>query len=270
MDSVLEREKAPVQEMSAEEREHREKMSERMRALLSGSDLSFGDGAASAAHTVVEQPQAAVFSYPRERRAPAENSSPAAGTKRLTDFYGSEGRTMQRLTDTYAANVKDYAPPAEHDLFGGILDKSVQASVYTPTAPEREPEPISMPMTETYGSGTEYETSALGEEDEDAVPTRRTMLHRNVAQTQEETRLLSALSLKTKLVLAAVAAVVVLLLAVVCINTAIINSIDRAAEERTTRLTQLTETMESIDSEIGELTSPEYVEAWAAEHGMLG
>ncbi len=267
MDSVLEREQAPVQEMSEEEREHRRLMSERMRALLAGSEDILPNTSAGA-QEYGSKPEAPVYrAYTEEHHAPVVPNSPDApsAAKRLADFYVIKpGQPMRRFGDL-DTNVTDYAPPMEQNLFGNILDSTIEASVYAPAAPAVEPAP-SMPEAPSEAVAAP-ETSA--EESEDAVPTRRTMLYRNVAEEQKG-NFLSALSLKTKLVLAAVTAVIVLLLAVVCVNTAIINSMDRGVAEHEAELAELSRVMETIDSELGEITSPEYVEAWAAAHGMLG
>lgn len=109
------------------------------------------------------------------------------------------------------------------------------------------------------------------ENEDDAKPTSYTMKHlREEDETvdEEDVRVTSALSSKTKIVLCAIAATIMILLAIICINAAVIRSLNADVSYREQTVTDLGATLRSIESEIDEMTSPEYVENWAAEHGM--
>lgn len=276
--------------VSEEEREHQSKMAERMRALLSGEDIvpeplsneapAYGYQNALRSDRVPAY-QAPEYAATTEYHPPVVPNSPNApsAARRIADYVPvtvgmqslqrfADMPAGQRVTDyappapAYApANAPAYAPapqaPAKEGLFETLLYRDGELLDTAPAAPEMTYEPA--------------ETPAPADSDEDALPTPRTMESLQKMQQSLPERnegLLSALSMRTKLVLAAVAAVIVLLLAVVCINTAIINSINEDVATREQELTRLTERMDGINSEIEQLTSPENVEMWALEHGM--
>lgn len=287
-DLTLDRER----EQTEEEREHQRQMSERMRALLAGEDLSPAPAKPVGAYEYqtfrsehVPAYQNAAYST-SEYHAPVVPTSPDApsAARRLADYVavtpGMQG--LHRFGDApETAKVRDYAPvepapaaeaPAQErkGLFEDLLFKNGQ--LIDTSAPETPSMTVEAPVYDpSYQPETDYipafEPSAPAADDEDAKPTPRTMSHQNVAE-QKQTGMLAALSMRTKLVLASVAAVIAILLAVICINTAIINSINEQVSEREEQLTRLTEQLNGINGEIEQLTSPENIEAWAIEHGM--
>lgn len=224
---------------------------------------------------------------PAEPAAPAM-SAPAgtapAGTvasRRLADYVpittGMQG--LRRMGDS----PEPFTAPASArgGIFESVLDSavadmpaetaepSVEANVYEGYAPHLYEAPSD--LYETAAPQAAAPAAASEEENEDSMPTRRTMeiLERTEAAVAEHQKsLLSALSTRTKLVLATVVAVIMLLLTVVCVNTAIINSINADVSDREQRLTRLKNQKDDIDSEIDDLTSPENVDAWALAHGM--
>ena len=122
---------------------------------------------------------------------------------------------------------------------------------------------------------------AIEEEDEDALPTRRTMetVTRPAATLEEmettEAKVgfrasIAALSTKMKVALVAVVSAIVLAIVLICINSSIIRSLDsdlatlkgRAAEERAT--------YETLKEESDLYTDPdsEIVREWAENNGM--
>lgn len=114
-------------------------------------------------------------------------------------------------------------------------------------------------------------------DEDDAVPTRRTMetLKQTAALAQEEqteikTGFFAALSARTKLVLLAVTAAIVLALIVICINTAVLNSINADVTNLRGKLNEQQDTYASLSEEIESLEDPnsEVVSKWAQDHGM--
>ncbi len=229
--------------------------------------------------------------YRQSRYAPAENRPSAqpsvpSAAQRLADYVPiTVGMTkLQRIGDMpsyQAQNVVNYAPvsepetkeseaaPARPQLFDGLTFRdgaliNEYAPVMDPVtkpAPKPVPEPVRTP---------EYDPSYTPSE-EDALPTRKTLESIRPAQLKEEETnvgFFASLSAKTKLVLAIVATVLVLMIALVCINTAIINSLNADIENRQTRVTQLVETSNEIQSQISEITDPDNIAIWAQEHGM--
>ncbi len=238
---------------------------------------------------------------------PTSPDAPSAA-RRLADYIPvTVGmQSLQRVGDMPAKSVKDYAPvsapeapaPAASEapargrgmLFENLLYQNgelrdmtatpeapasyVEAPVYDPSYMPAEPayKPAAAPAEPVYKPAYEpsYEPTGAGSYDseEDATPTRKTMEHRNVAEERKTNRLMTELSFRTKMVLLAVAGVIILLLAAVCINTAIINSINEDVAARETEYARLTEQLNGINGEIADLTSEENIEAWALEHGM--
>lgn len=223
--------------------------------------------------------------YPaEERRASASQSQIPSAAQRLADYVPiTVGMTkLQRIGDMpsyQASGVVNYAPvvepevkeeepaPARPQLFDGLLYRDGELiNSYAPVAdpveqPSYMPEPVVAP---------EYDPSYMPAE-EDALPTRRTMESiRPVQQTREGENVgfFASLSAKTKLALAVVATVLVLMIALVCINTAIINSLNADIEYREAVISQLVETSNGIQTEIAEITDPSNIASWAQEHGM--
>ena len=112
-------------------------------------------------------------------------------------------------------------------------------------------------------------------EDEDAVPTRRTMdtLIRPAAKVAEEPEekvgFRTVLSTKTKVVLAVVCAAIVLALVLIGVNSGIIRSIESDIAIRRTQLDELTKATQSVQEQIADLTTPESIAEWAAKNNMV-
>ena len=185
-------------------------------------------------------------------RTPEVPSDPENRTKSRFRAYNP----IRPLSETLAREAEPQFAPV-YDM------------VAAPVAPEA---PVQSFVEAPVEAPVAKPAEAITENEEDALPTPRTMetIRRQEQQVAEETHatFLSALSTKTKLVLAAVAAIVVILFAVICVNTAIINSLNAGVAAREQQLMELTDEMNGINEEIGQLTSPENVDAWAAEHGM--
>lgn len=226
----------------------------------------------------------------------AQSNAPApavsAAAQRLSDNLAIAAglMTRQRMGEsTYSSTkVVDFAPvteqatvtdapapaPARAPLFEDIsflnaepteMASASYAPVYEPSyAPVREPEiaPVREPAYVP-----EYDPSYIPSE-EDSMPTRETMETLRHMQSAEETGFFAALSKKTKIVLAAVVAAIALLIAIVCINTAVINAINADIASHQQEVERLTQQANDVQSEIDELTDPENIAAWAIEQGM--
>ncbi|MDE6410995.1 MAG: hypothetical protein K2L02_00465 [Clostridia bacterium] len=138
--------------------------------------------------------------------------------------------------------------------------------------------PLYAEPQESFASAASVEQT---EEEEDALPTRRTMetVIRPAAAVQEmaitETRTgfkaaLSALSAKTKAILLSVAAAIVLAIILICVNTSIIRSLDSDLTNLKGRATEQQTTYENLQRESDLYTDPdsEIVTDWAIENGM--
>lgn len=151
-----------------------------------------------------------------------------------------------------------------------VAEVPVEAPAYeNPSAPEMRPQESAATAT-APAIDTEIES-------EDARPTPRTMetlnktasilLHQR--EEEEQVGLFASLGKRTKLILAAVTFVLMLVIAVICINTSLLNSLEadittlgEEAAELETRASQIVEN-------IKEITSEEYIAEWASENGMV-
>lgn len=125
------------------------------------------------------------------------------------------------------------------------------------------------------GTGTEVAAPAPEIESEDARPTARTLetLNRDMSEltipaeaqvhSEERVSFLSALSTRTKVVLAVVAVAIVVALVLVFVNTAILGGLDVTLAARQAESARLAAIEQSLRDQISQVTSPEYVDAWA-------
>lgn len=183
----------------------------------------------------------------------------------------------QRAADDVPAPVAPAAPAAKHRLFEGLSYKDgvliKEGASETLAAPEVAPAPAPevAPVEEIVAA----EEPAAVEED-DALPTRRTMetLRLRAAAAVEEAAesnvgFWAALSPKVKAAVIAVAVSVVMILAIVFANAAILNSLDVSLAEKRVELEELVERSVEIGEEIEGIIDPANVDAWAAANGMF-
>ncbi len=130
----------------------------------------------------------------------------------------------------------------------------------------------------------EVVTAPKTAEDEDVLPTQRTMrtLERTERTARESAQLASpvlpqqeervgffaSLSSKTKMALAIISALVVVAIALVCINTGIINSMKSNLTSKQRELEGLTQYSEELGGRIEEVTDPAFVDDYA-EHELM-
>lgn len=244
--------------VTEEELRHRNMMSQNYRAIFGESSL---------------RDPAPVAPQKTEEHAPAVPTSPDApsASARLADY----NRAMQNILNMRSGSTAE--APVQEQTYTPVRDFAPYVEPKTPTYEERlYHEGILMgtalsPETETVETpyySPSYMPSEEYKDEEDALPTRRTMESIQQSLENEAKSGFSALSAKTKIVLATVAAAVVLLLAVICINTAVIKSIRSGVAMRENKVAELSETLAKLEREIADLTSPEKIESWAAEHGM--
>ena len=109
--------------------------------------------------------------------------------------------------------------------------------------------------------------------EEDALPTRRTLdtLRRSDSAAEEQTRTnaLAALSLKTKLVLCAIAAAIILAIVIVCINTGLLSAVNADILAKNARLEELTRNYTQIQEDLDAIRDPSNIDEWAQENGMV-
>lgn len=117
------------------------------------------------------------------------------------------------------------------------------------------------------------------EENEDALPTRRTLetLSRPAARSAEESMtkaeehvgFFAALSTRAKVALAVVALAIVALFVLVIVNTTLLGGLDASIATKQAELSRLAETSQSLREKIGSVTDPSFVDNWAIQMGMM-
>ena len=266
------------------EQEHKKRIAENYRKLLfdNGEDWAAGESQmqtrpqAAAASAAAPAATATLERTPvmpaRETIAPVHESvAPAAAAPAApeTDVRTYSVNTAQRIADYVG-----YAPAkGKKVLFEGLAIKDGELvdlnapAAALPAAPAMPAMPV-MPAPAEVPAAPVFTPS-----EEDALPTRRTLdtLRRTEQRTAEQTNtsLMSALSLRTKLVLCAIAAAIVLVIALICVNTGILSSANADSIVKESRLRDLQTQYAQMQEELDYITSPEYIDAWAQQNGMV-
>lgn len=251
--------------ISTEEREHSDHISENYRRLLFDNAESWSSAAESAVPTLERQ------SIRTEAYAPVRETAPVHESVREETAEISPSNTAQRLADYVA-----YPAGSKKVLFEGLAYKNgelidtrapAQApkaeAVVAPVAPAFVPAPAPAPAAAPVQAPAE----------EDALPTRRTLdtLRRSDSAAEEQTRTnaLAALSLKTKLVLCAIAAAIILAIVIVCINTGLLSAVNADILAKNARLEELTRNYTQIQEDLDAIRDPSNIDEWAQENGMV-
>lgn len=249
--AVLERQlvnrgESTVQPVEAE-LEHARRISENFKALQFASPVAWADSSVRDA----------------EREVTAK--APAA-------------QPVKEAEDITARRIADYVPvpetaPRKHDLFAGLTYKNGELLGTLPSAPAA---PVAAAVITPAAPAVMPAPSTVTVEEDDALPTRRTMEMLQHAQqvaerVQEETRTgyLSALSAKTKKVLLAIAAAIVLALIIICVNTSIISSLNTDVAGLRAQAQEELNRYEAIMDQLDEATSPDRVNEWAQANGFV-
>ena len=75
--------------------------------------------------------------------------------------------------------------------------------------------------------------------------------------------------MKTKLVLCAIAAAIVLAIVIVSINTGLLSAVNADIISKNAQLEELTQNYAQVQEELAALQDPDFIDAWAEEHGMV-
>ena len=243
------------------EQEHRQRISENYRKLLFDNNEEWS---VAESHMETRTPAAPAATATLERTPVMpvhESVSPA--TEETANTYSVN--TAQRIADYVA-----YAPAkGKHMLFEGIaykngelIDTRAAAAPAVAPAPVAPPAPVEVPAAPVAAPA-----------EDDALPTRRTLdtLRRGAEMTETEgqTGLLSSLSLKTKVVLCAIAAAVILIIALICVNTGILSSANADIIVKEAQLRDLQSQYAQMQEDLDYIQSDEFIDGWAQEHGMV-
>lgn len=277
---------------SAEEYEHRQKMAENLRDIIERR-VSYD----TAPQEEYDRPVYRQYSdFTISEHAPVVPNSPQApsASDRIADYLAANRNLEEmraRSDEQFSGGIKndafrrafaqvysnEYAEPVdEYEYYEPTEEEELYRQGILMNADfEPERERVQMPnFSPSYMMAEPVET----EESDDARPTPQTMglierkpVEDTLEQQREdqiEDRAPMGLSAKTKVILAALAATIAVLIAIISINTAVLNSVRASIREREDTMTELSETLTGIESEISDLTSPENVENWASSHGM--
>ncbi len=198
-------------------------------------------------------------------------------------------QSLQRFGDMPAEPVRnrtaEYAPAAQ-PIYAPVYDSSYTPAAEAPARP-RLFEGLTYKNGELYDSSSALEapvydssyapvrevpvTPAAEQTDseEDALPTQRTMESvRHAEEAEPSVGFFASLSLKTKVVLAAVVAAIVLMIAGICINTTILNSVQAEVLSHQEEISRLSEQASAIQAELDYVTDPETIAEWALSQNM--
>ena len=209
---------------------HNARMEEYRKVLYSGKELAESD--------------VMVAPAPEETHAYAEPEEIPSAARRIADYHAHP------------------APARRHNLFEDIAIKNGEL-VSVVAAPEEVAPAASAAQTVAAPVPVILPES----DDADARPTPRTMASLNT-RTEAQQGFFSSLSTRAKVVLAAVAAAIVLVIALICINTAIINSLNADIADKQAIVNDLKAQAQSISEEIEKITNSEYINEWAEAAGM--
>lgn len=253
--------------ISTEEREHSDHISENYRRLLFDNAESWSSAAESAVPTLERQ------SIRTEAYAPVRETAPVHESVREETAEISPSNTAQRLADYVA-----YPAGSKKVLFEGLAYKN--GELIDTRAPAQAPKaeavvapaaPAFVPARAVAPAPAVAPVQAPAEED--ALPTRRTLdtLRRSDSAAEEQTRTnaLAALSLKTKLVLCAIAAAIILAIVIVCINTGLLSAVNADILAKNARLEELTQNYTQIQEDLDAIRDPSNIDEWAQENGMV-
>lgn len=250
-------------EISQEEREHRKNISANYDIFRYSDNTAWADPATRAQER---------YEIPAAFREAAEETERRASAPARS--FGSAATVVRH------GGLFEDVNFVNGDL---VYTRDMEALTMEPEAPAAEPAPAPQAApAQNYeaASVTAAMPTDLPAVDEDAVPTRRTMdtLNRPAMEVQTEQAtdsqkkvgFFAALSVKTKIVLAAVVTAIILAIAIVCINTGLINSLDGKISDLRARAAEEQQTYESIMEEIESFNDPDnaMVEDWAISHGM--
>ncbi len=180
--------------------------------------------------------------------------------------------------------VEFAAPKEAHPLFDGMYFKdgelySQDTATMEPEVEEKEeeyiaPAPAAATFEEAYqmAASAAHPVQAPDAEEEDALPTRRTLdsiRHDAFTETVENAKLSSYLSSKAKVILMALALVVVAAIVVIAVCTSVINSMGAELARLQAQFTELQSAEAEISAQIRQVTSIESIVEYAQRMGMI-
>lgn len=273
-ETVTRRDERREDRRTAAEQEHTSRISENYRKLLFDNSETWATASAEN-ETHAESyaaPATATATLERTPVMPVHESVAPAEPAQKEQTQDFSANTAHRLADYVA-----YAPAqGKRMLFEGLTYKNGELiDTRAAAAPAVAPAPVFAPAAPAYAPVQAPAAPAVKPSEDDALPTRRTLdtLQRGaeMTQTEDQTRtgLFAALSLKTKLILCAIAATIVLIIALICVNTGILSAANAEIVVKEAQLRDLQSQYTQMQEELNYLQSDEYIDAWAQQNGMV-
>lgn len=274
-ETVTRRDERREDRRTAAEQEHTSRISENYRKLLFDNSETWATASAEN-ETHAESyaaPATATATLERTPVMPVHESVAPAEPAQKEQAQDFSANTAHRLADYVA-----YAPAqGKRMLFEGLTYKNGELidTRAAAAAPAVAPAPVFAPAAPAYAPVQAPAAPAVKPSEDDALPTRRTLdtLQRGaeMTQTEDQTRsgLLAALSLKTKLILCAIAATIVLIIALICVNTGFLSAANAEIVVKEAQLRDLQSQYTQMQEELNYLQSDEYIDAWAQQNGMV-
>ena len=228
----------------ARAREFNDRISENYARLLHGEQP-----VATSAPTVVEERS---YSVPT-----AETPASYGAAQRLADYVPVQAPARSERRRVFeGVSYKD-----------GVLYDATQVA----EAPAVETPAVEVPVVETV---TAPVSVVADEEEEDALPTRRTMetirqTEKATAQSQQTYGVSYELSKKTQMVLAVVAMFIIAAIAIICINTSVLNSMTAELTALQSVASELQAQAIVLEESIESVQSADYISQFAEMMGMI-
>ena len=228
---------------------HNARMEEYRKVLYSGLDVMDSEVAqefATPAPKSMEDSVPSFYQAPVQEQVEVSIQSPSAA---------------QRMAAYHAYP----APASRRNLFEGITLRNGELVTDVPAEEQVAPAPVAAAVVAPAAP------AAPESDSEDARPTPRTMEVLNAKAKGEvaaNQSFFASLSSKTKIILLTVAAAIVMVIVLICINTAILNSINADIEQKQIRVNELAQQAQRLQESIEEITDPESIRAWAESMGM--
>ncbi len=194
-----------------------------------------------------------LYGEPTQTATPVSSAAPTVAPTAPAE----ENRASRRLSQYVAYST----PTTTRKLFENLSYKDGNIYDVTATAPVKE--------TAAVAEQVAYAPAKMEEENEDSRPTSKTMetLHRQVEQ-KAAVSIVSEISAKAKMVLAAIALFVLVAIAVICINTSVLNSLSSEYAGLQQTSSELSARYEGLRAEVETATSDEQIALYAQQNGM--
>ena len=212
-----------------------------------------------------------------EEQAPVYNSQEEYAMATLYPERAQEQPVQQAAAQPVQAQAPQAAPSFEHhrvtaDLFRADSSINARTAYAEPAAPAFEAQAPA--YTEVPAGGVQQAPAyePYEEENADLTPTAMTIQYRSDLYREEQQADVEekrgALTAKGKLLMAIYAIVVVVVLALIIVNTSVLKTLDGEMAAREAQLSEAMARYESLQNDIEIAKSEDTIRSWGESHGM--